>query len=162
MKISIFALMASALSVLASPPKAYSTQLKPPYCPPRPVMDWQRRIILNEFIQKFYVDLNFTAAYLDHVAEDYIQHNPFALSGRNNSLNALLSSGISRNSANFTVLRTGVDGNLAFAHVRMDVAGAPQPSVAIDILRFEGSCIQEHWDSVQTRPENPINPLALF
>lgn len=46
-------------------------------------------------------------------------------------------------------------------HFREDVAGAP-PTAVVDILKFEGTCVVEHWDVAQARPENPSNPRAMW
>jgi hypothetical protein len=54
--------------------------------PSRNVTDVEQGAIFNEFVQKFYFDKNVSAAFLDHVDESYIQHNPYALSGRQRAM----------------------------------------------------------------------------
>ncbi|KAH8650774.1 hypothetical protein BGZ61DRAFT_375473 [Ilyonectria robusta] len=131
-----------------------------PYCPPCHVTPSQQRAIFVEFIQKLYIDRNATRALLDHVPEDYIQHNPFSLSGRDNSIKSL--SFVSPDTVNFTISRVGLDDNLAFLHARLDTVGAERPSTVVDLFRFNGSCIQEHWDVIQEVPENATNPLHMW
>ncbi|GJC79844.1 snoaL-like polyketide cyclase family protein [Colletotrichum tofieldiae] len=109
----------------------------------------------------FYEERNATKALLNHVAEDYIQHNPNALSGRQNSL-SVLEPFISPSTVNYTIMHTGFDNNVAYIHYRMDLVGGGQPFAVVDVFRFEGTCIMEHWDVAQQRPVNATNPIAMF
>ncbi|KAF4867882.1 hypothetical protein CGCSCA1_v012949 [Colletotrichum siamense] len=158
---------ASSLFALGAALTASAESLVPcqesstPYCPPRSATPEKQRAILNEFIQAFYKERNATKAMLGHVAEDYIQHNPDILSGRQNSLDAL-SQFLSPSNVNYTIINTGLDNNIAYIHYRMDVTGASEPSAVIDVFRFDGTCIMEHWDVAQQRPANATNPIAMF
>ncbi|KAH6682339.1 hypothetical protein F5X68DRAFT_234051 [Plectosphaerella plurivora] len=131
-----------------------------PYCPPRPATSDEQRLIFNEFIQVFYLERNASKALLSHVPEDYIQHNPHALSGRQNTID-VLEPLLSSEANNFTILRQAFTDNIAFAHIRLDVEGA-EPSAVVDVYRLNGTCIMEHWDVIQQRDPNSVNPLALF
>ncbi|KAK2033090.1 hypothetical protein LX32DRAFT_635727 [Colletotrichum zoysiae] len=133
----------------------------PPYCPPRSATPDEQRVILDEFIQAFYDERNATKALLNHVAEDYIQHNPNALSGRQNSL-AALEPFVSPNTVTNRVIHKGLDNNIAYIHYRMDLASGGQPFAVVDVFRFNGTCIMEHWDTAQQKPANATNPLAMF
>lgn len=113
-----------------------------PYCPPRPATSQQQKAIFNEFINKLYVDRNGTRALLDHMPEDYIQHNPFAHSGRGNGIDAL--SFVSPDTVEFTIARLGIDGDIAFIHSGLVRVNRSQPTAAADFFRFEGSCLVEH------------------
>lgn len=132
-----------------------------PYCPPRSASPEEQRGILGQFIQAFYKDRNGTKALLNHVAEDYIQHNPDILSGRQNSLD-VLGPFLSPNNVNYTIMNTGLDNSIAYIHYRMDLIGGGQPSAVVDVFRFDGTCIVEHWDVAQQRPANATNPIAMF
>lgn len=46
-------------------------------------------------------------------------------------------------------------------HYREDIPGMASQAV-VDIFRLNGTYIMEHWDVIQTRPANPVNPLALW
>lgn len=96
-------------------------------------------------------------AYRRFVAVNLTEHNPFGPQGRD--ANAAILTQVLAN-ANFTVLRKNFDNNLGIVHTRVE--GIPQPSALVDIYRFDGSCIVEHWDVTQVRPANATNPLALF
>ncbi|KAJ0164335.1 hypothetical protein CTA2_1229 [Colletotrichum tanaceti] len=132
-----------------------------PYCPPRPATPEEQRVVLDEFITAFYHERNATKAVLNHLAEDYIQHNPNALSGRQNALEALAPF-ISPTSVNNTIIHTAMVNNTAYIHYRMDLAAGGEPFAVVDIFRFEGTCIMQHWDVAQQRPANATNPIAMF
>ncbi|KAL3424017.1 snoal-like polyketide cyclase family protein [Phlyctema vagabunda] len=129
-----------------------------PNCPPRPITHSDQRAIFADFRRKFYIDKNATSAINDHLAEDYIQHNPNVLSGRQNALDSL---GPVLALFNTTIVNFGFDANVGWVHYKLEFGPGPYSAV-VDVFRFNGSCIQEHWDVAQTRPENATNPLALF
>ncbi|KAE8441026.1 hypothetical protein EG329_006090 [Mollisiaceae sp. DMI_Dod_QoI] len=128
------------------------------YCPSQAANHTAQRQIFYEFVTKFYLNKDATSAFTDHVDVDYIQHNPFAKSGRDNaitSLSPLLPT------LNFTILRTNFNNSTGWVHYRKDQTGT-LPTAVVDILRMNGSCIVEHWDVVQERPANATNPLAMW
>lgn len=43
----------------------------------------------------------------------------------------------------------------------MESPGA-KPKAVVDLFRMDGTCVMEHWDVIQERPENPKNPLAMW
>ncbi|KAH7111663.1 hypothetical protein B0J13DRAFT_659824 [Dactylonectria estremocensis] len=106
------------------------------------------------------VKMNLAPTLLDHVAEDYIQHNPTSLSGRDESLQSLAF--ISPETVTFNIRHSGIDGEFAWVFSRLELAGQTEPTAAADFLRFNGSCIQEHWDVLQQRPTNRTNPLDMW
>ncbi|KAF6835573.1 membrane protein [Colletotrichum plurivorum] len=167
MKLSTLLLAPAALSAAGVATKP--AQLNPPYCPPREVEASQLQAIFQEAIQKLFVDRNGTQYALDHLAEDYIQRNPYALSGRDNTVTTLAF--VSPNTVNFTILNTALQGNIGFVHYTMELSGEARPpviggeenpTVVVDVMRFNGSCIQEHWDVMQQRPDDATNPLEMW
>lgn len=131
-----------------------------PNCPPKPGflhLDDQLTSF-NEFVQTFYYDKNVSKAFLEHVDVNYIQHNPFALSGRSNAIAALSPFWPL---ATFGIIHKGLVNNTGYIHYRLDFPGSP-PQAVIDILRFNASCIMEHWDIAESKPNGTINPIALF
>ncbi|PNS16440.1 hypothetical protein CAC42_174 [Sphaceloma murrayae] len=152
---SAVALVALAAPALASPPSAA------PFCPPRPASPQEQRKIFNDFVDAFIVRKDFSnTTWNTYIAEDYIQHNPFALSGRDQVI--AFFANVDPAAVNYTIISKGMDGNYGYIHYRFDQVNVTQPSAVADIFRFNGSCIQEHWDVIQQRPENPLNPIALF
>lgn len=146
-----------AFEVVASPSPGARM---PSNCPPRYANPKHQQVIFDDFVRTFYKELNAKEALLRHMPEDYIQHNPNVLSGRQNAIDftgPLFASGVQ-----FTILHSVVENNIAFIHTRMDIKGAPEPIAVVDIWRFDGSCMVEHWDVYQARESNSTNPLALF
>ncbi|RTE81379.1 hypothetical protein BHE90_004080 [Fusarium euwallaceae] len=131
-----------------------------PNCPPRPVSPQQQRVIWETFFHKFFVQRNATGAVLEFFAEDYIQHNPDVLSGRDVAAKAL--SFMSPETINITVINRGKEGDIAFVYAQWDIFNLPRPNANVDMFRFNGSCIQEHWDVIQPWPVNATNPLAMW
>ncbi|KAL3472498.1 hypothetical protein BJX99DRAFT_235454 [Aspergillus californicus] len=130
------------------------------YCPPRRVTGLQQRRIFDSFVDDFLVKKDFVPVQAKYIAEDYIQHTPSLLSGRQANIDWFKN--VSPASLNFTILKTAFDNGIGWVHYRMDMLGAGEPFAVVDMVRFNGSCIQEHWDVVQQRQNNSVNPLALF
>ncbi|TVY83533.1 hypothetical protein LSUE1_G002201 [Lachnellula suecica] len=129
------------------------------FCPSRAVDAKEQVDIWGLFVKKFYFDKEVQTAFADHIASDFIEHNPDALSGWNQTNIAGLAGLISE--SNFTVMHDAFSNNTGYMHIRQDTSGA-QPLAIADIFRFNGSCIVEHWDIQQARPVDPINPLAMW
>lgn len=132
-----------------------------PYCPPRAASPDAQRAIFSSFIEKFLIEKNTTRALLDHVAEDYIQHNPSIVSGRQTAVDALAA--FANPAVTYTIINQGFDADRGWVHYRINVPDATQqPSAVVDMYRFEGTCVREHWDVMQQRPVNATNPLAMW
>ncbi|KAM0330207.1 hypothetical protein ACHAQA_004381 [Verticillium albo-atrum] len=160
MRFSATAVVSCALVSLASAASFGLKGVKAPYCPPRPASRHEKRLIFQEFVTKFFVNYNASGAVLEHMAEDYIQHNPTVVSGRDAAAEAL--SFLSPETVKFTVRLSGIDGDVAYVYSRLDIVGLPEPLAVADFLRFNGSCIQEHWDTAQAMPANRTNPLEMW
>jgi predicted SnoaL-like aldol condensation-catalyzing enzyme len=133
-----------------------------PYCPGRPASPEFQRAALYEFISEFFFERDgISSSFLNFNDEDYIQHSsglpPY---GRNNTLSQLLKFGGS-NGFNATILQIMFDSPYGMVHYRLDVPGQ-QPTAVMDLWRFEGTCMKEHWDVLQSLPVNATNPIALF
>lgn len=131
------------------------------HCPPRIATIEEQRAAFTNFINLIYKPGgNVTEAYLTYVAEDYIQHNPNILSGRQNAIDAV--SAFVDAGATFDIINIAFADDLGYVYSRMNIAGAAQPTAVVDILRMNGSCIVEHWDVMQERPANATNPIAMW
>ncbi len=102
------------------------------------------------------------SAFDNFIDVDYIQHSPgLPPVGRNASLAAILSAGDSFAGVNITILKVMFDSPYGMVHYKFQVPGT-QPLAFVDMWRFDGSCIVEHWDVVETLSANDTNPIALF
>ncbi|KAH0424958.1 hypothetical protein CcaCcLH18_11278 [Colletotrichum camelliae] len=155
------ALSIGALASAANLGSCQPTAANLPNCPSRPASPAEQRAIFNDFVNDFYVEKNTTKALLNHITENYIQHNPNVLSGRQNSVD-FLATLVTPEGVNMTIIHNNFDNNTGYIHYRLDVFGAPEPTAIVDIFRFDGTCIVEHWDVIQVRPANATNPLAMW
>lgn len=129
-----------------------------PYCPPKPATEAEQKEIFKSFYQLLWVTKNVATAFNKHVSTDYIQHNPYATSGRQRAIDALTPIWPS---VRFTLANLGFSDNIGYVHQKMEMSGQAYTAV-IDVLRMNGTCIMEHWDVNQQRPKDATNPLAMF
>jgi predicted SnoaL-like aldol condensation-catalyzing enzyme len=89
-------------------------------------------------------------------AEDYIQHNPTAPTGRDGLQQFLASLGFDQGpKTTLNFLRTAADGDLVWLY---SVADTGQGDTAIiDIFRVENGLIAEHWDVMQAVPATTMS-----
>jgi len=146
-------LFSSALAILSIITAATAAN-----CPPHKATLKEKRAAYEDFVQKFYIEKNVEAAFVNHMDENYIQHNPNALSGRQSAIDFLVPL---FKTVNITLLNKGFYEDRGWVHFRQDEPGK-QPEAIVDVLRFNGSCIVEHWDVIQERPLNATNPLAMW
>jgi len=116
------------------------------YCPSRAATPQEQLAIFREFIHKFYVNRDVPTAFGDHFDRNNIEHNPNALSGWNETSIAGLAQFVA--TTNFTILNSGFADSRGYVHFKEERDGA-LPTAVVDVLRFNGSCIVEHWDVAQ-------------
>ncbi|KAJ7720517.1 hypothetical protein B0H16DRAFT_1604498 [Mycena metata] len=130
-------------------------------CVVHPANAVEQKEIFNVFVDEFYVKRNIPGAF-HHIAADYIQHNPFELDGITSSFN-FLDPIFSNTSVKVQILHRVFEAPYGWLHYRVDdLLGELEPTAILDLFRFNGTCVQEHWDVIQERPVNATNPHALF
>ncbi len=129
------------------------------FCPSRPSTTTEQTDIFYQFVRKFYLNKDVKTAFADHFDRNYTEHNPNASSGWTEDSIGGLASFIA--SANFTIIHAGFYNNTGYVHFREDADGSP-PTAVVDVLKFDGTCVVEHWDVAQAKPTNAPNPLALW
>jgi predicted SnoaL-like aldol condensation-catalyzing enzyme len=147
------------INLLSSAVLAISTVSATPNCPGREVTPEEQLSIFKSFVHLFYVAKDIPTAFQTHVAESYIQHNPGFKSGRQ-----IAQDGLSKfvPMVNFTVAKISLTDNTGWVLAKQVGPGKEGYNAVVDIFRMDGSCVVEHWDVIQARPANPVNPLALF
>ncbi|MBL8549423.1 MAG: nuclear transport factor 2 family protein [Hyphomonadaceae bacterium] len=120
------------------------------------------RAVVAPFMEMFCTRGQVRAAFMRYMAEDYIQHNPNALDGRDAAIAHLEAFAAANPERTCEVQRLIVDGNLAAAHVRAMLKPGERPLAIVDIFRVENGRIAEHWDVVQPTPEASANPHPMF
>lgn len=149
-------------SILSALPFVTATSHPAPSsnCVPHPVSAHERREIFDSYVNTFFIEKNLTKVFQLNVESTYIQHNAFVANGPAATLAFL---GPIWQSENLTILHTALDGDFEWIHYKdVGIPGTTRPSAVADILRFDRSCVVEHWDVMQELPANATNPLALF
>ncbi|KAH6962398.1 hypothetical protein BKA56DRAFT_698309 [Ilyonectria sp. MPI-CAGE-AT-0026] len=152
-------LILASVPVLASPPGFPGASLLKSYCPPRPASPTRQRAIFEEAVQTLLVEKKFVEGIWKHYDKDYIQHEPSILSGRQNTLDAF--SAINPENINYNIINKGIDMDHAWILQSLERVGV-EPMGLIDVFRFNGTCIIEHWNVYMEKPANAINPLPLW
>ncbi|KAJ5368396.1 uncharacterized protein N7496_008156 [Penicillium cataractarum] len=131
--------------------------LREPYCPGREVDESLQQEIFTLFLETLYGEKNVSKAFETYVDPNIIEHDPEDAQDRD-AIVARLSQIIPF--ANLTLLLSNFNNNTGLAYVKVNED--PEPAALADIYRMDGTCIVEHWDVIQYRPENSTNPVAMF
>ena len=129
-------------------------------CPSPHTTDKSIREIFTAFVEEFYFQRDFAGAGNKYMAPNLIQHNPQIANGRDAEVAAVTSLLPKYDGPNFEILL--VDEERGYGVVFNRFAGKPGTgiplTVAVDIYRFDGSCMVEHWDAIEALPANSTNP----
>lgn len=87
----------------------------------------------------------------------YIQHN-LAVGDGLAGFGAVLQA-LPKGSAKANTVRAFQDGDFVFAHTEYNFFG---PKIGFDIFRFEDGKIVEHWDVLQSVPNESANKNSMF
>ena len=127
----------------------------------RHILTEKNRQIVEAFADVFYRQKNVQKAFMDYVSDNYIQHNPTILDGREAAIE-MLEPKFSNPEASFDIKRIIVDGDLAVIHLHGKMNKTTLGGAVADIFRLENGKIVEHWDVLQPVPENAVNPHPMF
>ena len=119
------------------------------------------RVMVEDFADIFYKQKNVRTAFIKYVTEDYIQHNPGLVDGRDAAIEMLepkFSSPLSK----FSIKRILVDGDLAAIHLHGSMSPESPGGAVVDIFRIKDQKIVEHWDVLQPVPTESVNPHPMF
>ena len=119
------------------------------------------RLIVEDFATIFYEEKNVRKAFLKHVNDEYIQHNPNIPDGREAAIE-MLEPKFSLPHASFDIKRILVDGNLAAIHLHGRFSPDNPGGAVVDLFRLEDEKIVEHWDVLQSMPTHSVNPHPMF
>lgn len=103
-----------------------------------------------------------TAVVDRYVRPDYIQHNPTAADG-SAGLKALATS-IHQQfpDARYDVKRAISQGDLVLLHSNVVLVPGTKGASVIDIFRFQGGKLAEHWDVIQNVPDTTASGNDMF
>ncbi|KAK7039861.1 Snoal-like polyketide cyclase family protein [Favolaschia claudopus] len=131
-------------------------------CVVKPATIVEQQAINDQFNDQFYISRDIVGAY-SHLTSDYINHKPDITDGQLASFNFVypLLDKSSNLSVTVQILHTSFKPPFAWVHWRAD-GFMPRPTAILDIYRYNGTCIVEHWDVVEEVPENPVSTHPLF
>jgi predicted SnoaL-like aldol condensation-catalyzing enzyme len=111
----------------------------------------RNRTAFLDFVRLYYDEMKVREAFERYVDEDYIQHNPAVIDGREAAI-AHVEGLLAKPTVSMDVRRLLVDGDYAVAHL-IGRQGPDDPGHALmNIFRMEDGMIMEHWDVAQAVP----------
>ncbi|CAA7268952.1 unnamed protein product [Cyclocybe aegerita] len=125
-----------------------------------PATDEDQLEALQDFTHSFLVNRNIQVGFDDWIPGTYINHSPNAESGRESAVRVLIPF-VSNPDLWITVAQVFAGQGFGLLHDRAMITN--QLDIAImDLFRFNGTCIMEHWDVGQTITGGEPNPIAFF
>ncbi|MGP4005300.1 nuclear transport factor 2 family protein [Streptomyces sp. 4N124] len=97
-----------------------------------------------------------------YVRADYIQHNPLAPDGAETLKNLGVAIHQQFPDAEYDVRRVISEGDLVLVHSNVVMTPGARGQAVVDIFRFQGGKIAEHWDVGQEVPESSVNGNDMF
>ncbi|KAJ7879046.1 hypothetical protein B0H14DRAFT_2320391, partial [Mycena olivaceomarginata] len=133
----------------------------PQPCTPQTVSPFRQEEIFYTLVNKLYVARTVSEAYT-HFVEDFINHNPATVDGIASSFALVEPLFTNSNTAvKVQILHQAFVAPYGWVHYRIDGFN-PEPTAVVDVFRFDGSCVVEHWDIIQERPVNSTSSHPLF
>lgn len=122
--------------------------------------------VVGQFMDEFYIQKKVRPAFEKWVDPGYIQHNPFAATGRDAAI-AFLEPFVANNPTQKTTIhRIIADGNMVAVHSHgwkeTGDAAAKRGFAVVDIFRVQGCKVMEHWDVLSPVPETAANTNTMF
>ena len=93
-----------------------------------------------------------------YVGKEYIQHNPQAPDGPE----AFIGSVKAFPEAIVDIRRVVAEGDMVVTHSLLKFTPDDRGTVAADLFRLEDGKVVEHWDVLQSFPEDSANPHPMF
>lgn len=142
-------LLLSAVPASAAPSKAPVCKLTP-------------KQVVTQFMDEFYIKGEVRHAFETWVDPTYIQHNPYAATGRDAAI-AFLEPFMKANPGHKAeIKRILADGNMVMVHTHSRMKPEDRGSAVVDIFRVQGCKVMEHWDVLQPVPEQSANSNTMF
>jgi predicted SnoaL-like aldol condensation-catalyzing enzyme len=122
--------------------------------------------LVSRFMTAFYIEKKVRLAFETYVAPGYIQHNPYAATGRDAAI-AFLEKFVADNPGQKTDIRRIIaDGDLVAVHSHgwseSGDEAAKRGFAVVDIFRVENCKVAEHWDVLSPVPATAANTNTMF
>jgi predicted SnoaL-like aldol condensation-catalyzing enzyme len=142
-------LITALAALTAIPAQAATCKLKP-------------KQVVTTFITEFYIDKKVREPFEKWVDPGYIQHNPYAETGRDAAIKFLEPFIANNPNMQFKILRIIADGDLVAVHAHGQMSASDPGNVVVDIFRVKGCKVMEHWDVLQQVPAKSANLNGMF
>ncbi|MEV2197649.1 nuclear transport factor 2 family protein [Streptomyces phaeochromogenes] len=97
-----------------------------------------------------------------YIRPDYIEHSPSAADGRE-PLKEFVRAWVARYpDLKYDVKRVLAEGNMVLVHSNVVAEPGTQGQAVVDIFRFQGGRMAEHWDVLQDVPETTVSGNDMF
>lgn len=122
--------------------------------------------VVTQFLHEFYIEKKVRSSFEKWVDPGYIQHNPYAQTGREAAIQFLTRFVEDNPGQRTQIHRIIADGNLVAAHSHgWQEQGTPAQQrgfAVVDMFRVEGCKVMEHWDVISPVPETSANTNTMF
>ncbi|WP_353226792.1 nuclear transport factor 2 family protein [Novosphingobium sp.] len=118
--------------------------------------------IVSSFLDLFYGQHAVREAFMTYVDPGYIQHNPYAATGRDAALAFLEPFAASHPEQHAEVKRVIAEGDMVVAHSFVRWTRDDRGAAVVDIFRVANCKVVEHWDVLQPVPEKSANANTMF
>ncbi len=120
------------------------------------------REVVSRFMDEFYVQKKVRSSFERWVDPGYIQHNPYAATGRDAAIAFLEPYFAAHPERQTEIRRIIADGDLVAVHSHGRSGPDDRGVAVVDIFRVEGCKVMEHWDVLQQVPETSANANTMF
>ncbi len=101
-------------------------------------------------------------AYEEHVAPDFLHHNPYYKGDAESLMNGMEENAVSFPNKILEVQHVLEDGDLVAVHSRVRLQPTERGLALVHIFRFRNDRIVELWDLGQPVPEDSPNEYGMF
>ena len=120
------------------------------------------KLLVTEFYELAFNRHQPAEAAAKYIAPRYIQHNPGAPNGAQVFVTFFESFFQTHPTAHVQIKRVLADGDLVAVHAHWSRDETDRGSAVVDIFRIENGKLAEHWDVVQSVPEQSFNSNTMF
>lgn len=124
-------------------------------------LEKNKALVVN-FYELAFVERQGVEAAMLYLSEDYIQHNPYAVTGRQGFIDYVGTWAKEKPNAYSEIIRVIAEGDLVVVHVHDRLNKEDRGSAVVDIFRVENDKIVEHWDVIQAIPEKDYSGNTMF
>lgn len=124
-------------------------------------LEKNKSLVVN-FYELAFVERKGVEAAMLYLSEDYIQHNPYTATGRQAFIDYVGTWAKEKPNAYSEIIRVIAEDDLVVVHVHDRLNKEDRGSAVVDIFRVENNKIVEHWDLIQTIPEQDFSGNTMF